>query len=327
MNRPVITIFCASGGDTKGVYHLGVLQGLNDRGVTIDGFAGVSTGAVVCGYLAQFLAELWDQRAAIDHATRTWLQLSQPPMAMGRIRAAWRVITGKPSIGNPDPLKALLDNHVVFTPFSPVHIGRVSLASARALSDVVEFTSVESYRSAILSSASIPGIAPPVGPGLDVDGGVRAVAPLKAAFTLVRQRFVSPAWWWAGGAPDIRIIASYATPKAAWNPDETPDAWKPKWPAAISCALRAVDLQGHALMQADWNEAIRTNELVLAARREGWTDGWWKHRIAADLLRLDAPDVGLRSNEVDRKKFEALFEAGRLDGWRLGDTLAQPVAA
>lgn len=172
-----------SGGGSAGAYHVGVIRCLVDHGHEYDIISGVSVGALVAGFLAQYpKGKLKEGLAEVE---KVFLNIRTSDVYRN-----WHLfplsVLWKPSLFNTEPLEKLVRSRVdsgrVADSGRILRLGAVSLTSG----EYTLFT--ESYPDipgAMLASASYPIAFPPV--RLDgqqySDGGVRTVTPLQAALS------------------------------------------------------------------------------------------------------------------------------------------------
>jgi NTE family protein len=179
--RPT-TAFVLSGGASLGAIQVGMLRALYERGVSPDLIVGTSVGAVN----GAFISSRPPVRSTIDELAEIWDSIGRGqvfplnPMAgfLGFVGARDHLVPA-------GSLRRLLERHVQFEELSaaaiPFHVIATDVLSGaeRRLSegDVVD---------AVLASAAIPGVFPPVewnGRAL-VDGGVANNAPISHAIEL-----------------------------------------------------------------------------------------------------------------------------------------------
>lgn len=164
------TAFVLSGGGSLGAVQVGMLQALGERGITPDLLVGTSVGAVNAAWVA---AHGMGERSLADLAL-LWAGLRRSdvfPVSVGRALLA---MTGRRSaLCSDGHLRDLVDAHLVIHDFReaavPLHLVATDLLSGEEV-----LVSEGSVIDAVLASAAIPGIFPPVtidGRHL-VDGGV-----------------------------------------------------------------------------------------------------------------------------------------------------------
>ena len=164
------TAFVLSGGGSLGAVQVGMLQALSERGVTADLLVGTSVGAVNAAWVATHgMGE-----GSLTELAALWAGLRRNdvfPLSVGRALLA---MTGRRSALCSDaPLRNLVSTHLLTHDFReaavPLHLVATDLLSGEEV-----LVSEGSVLDAVLASAAIPGIFPPVavaGRHL-VDGGV-----------------------------------------------------------------------------------------------------------------------------------------------------------
>jgi NTE family protein len=182
------TAFVLSGGASFGATQAGMLQALYERGICPDMFVGTSAGALNAAFAA-FRPQTLE--TALD------------------LQAVWRKLT-RSSVFPPNPLAAGLGflglrDHSVraggLRRIVTAHVGADLLEEAQvplhvvtvdALSGEEVLLSAGSIVDAVLASAAIPGVFPPVewGDRLLIDGGVLNNAPISHAVALGADRVI-----------------------------------------------------------------------------------------------------------------------------------------
>ncbi len=162
------TVAVLGGGGARGFAHFGVVRALREAGIEIDGIVGTSAGAVVGGLLARIEDPLEAQRQTLEWFDRArWRRDFNPPLVSfmsGRIMTA-----GLEELANGLDIEDL-----------PIDFAAVSC-------DLVGATPYIHERGplwqAIRSSASVPGLFPPlaIDGHLLVDGGLVANLPIEIA--------------------------------------------------------------------------------------------------------------------------------------------------
>lgn len=175
------TAFVLSGGANLGAVQVGMLLGLAEAGIVPDVIVGTSVGAINGGWIASrpdadgiaALADLWRSLSRHDvFPTRPLLGL------LGFLGARRNLV---PNGG----LRRLLADHLEFTQLEdapiPLHVVATDVLSGQD----VRLSSGDAV-DAILASAAIPGIFPPVeiGGSQYIDGGVVNNTPLSHAVAL-----------------------------------------------------------------------------------------------------------------------------------------------
>lgn len=167
--HPATTAFVLTGGGSLGAAQVGSLLALEDRGIRPDVLVGTSVGALN----AAFLAGPGDHAVRLRSLAGVWSTLRRRDVFRPDPRR-WvgATLRSAPSLFDPAPLRHLLRTHLGYDDLAdarvPVHLVAADLTSgtARVLGsgDAV---------SAVLASAAVPGLLPPVlrDGHLLVDGG------------------------------------------------------------------------------------------------------------------------------------------------------------
>ncbi len=284
------------GGGSKGPYHLGAITSLLSQGYRFDLFAGVSVGALVAAYLAQFD----DRDVLMGHRALVDIMMRLNTNDVWRNWKFWRRVAGlwKSSIYNSSGLHALIEKSVdpkkIRESGKKLRIGAVDLYSRGY--NVFD----ESYvplNKAIAASASIPFAFTPVsmGESLWVDGGVRAVTPLASAIE--------------AGATDVVAITL--------QPKEASLKFKEK-PNALDIGLHAIDLMSDEIVAKDIKIAqlytkVRSLELQLAGASGRALDQTTNKR-AVKVLHI-RPQFALNEDSAKFMPAEAarLYQQGQED--------------
>lgn len=207
------------GGGVKGAFELGVLTKLlgdprlGDRG--FDVVSGTSTGAITAAKLAEG-DTLATQQVALNELIRVYMGIkgNDDMFKSGNVLSrAYRVLT-KGALYDPEPLLKLIREHISTFAISQsntaLRIQAVELGSGdldtftgRAAKDEYEPDELLGIHDAVLASCTMPGFFPPVRVGATlayVDGGVRAVAPLKPAIEALKDQYE-----WGGSAEPTKV--------------------------------------------------------------------------------------------------------------------------
>lgn len=182
------TAFVLSGGGSLGAVQVGMMQALADRGWAPDLLVGASAGALNAAYVAQ---------RGFDHATlddlgAIWKGLRRQdvfPFAPHRHLLALAGV--RPSLCAADGLERLVARHL-----GPVRLETTRIACHVVTTDVLSGTEIllssGDAGPAVLASASIPAVLPPVEIDGRVlfDGGVADNTPISQAVALGADRVV-----------------------------------------------------------------------------------------------------------------------------------------
>lgn len=231
-DRPTLkTAYVFSGGAMKGAMQAGFIAAAEEAGHYPDAVFGISAGALCAVFEAmgkrKELQELWRELARVGsglvytssllHDTPQGLRLDTSELTrqlglkfsfkllakvafggtdklLQQVQDRAKVIV---SIADNTPLLKLLQKHVRRSEIKiPIRTGRVCLCSGEYVIDKPEdFDSDYEYCQAILASATMPGMWPPVKHiqsktrvwNDSVDGGLRTNAPLDDALDFIRE--------------------------------------------------------------------------------------------------------------------------------------------
>jgi NTE family protein len=284
------------GGGSKGPYHLGAITTLLSQGYRFDLFAGVSVGALVAAYLAQFD----DRDVLMGHRALVDIMLRVNTRDIWRNWKFWRRAAGmwKTSIYNSKGIHALIDKSIdprkVRESGKKLRIGAVDLYSRGYT--IFDETYVPLTK-AIAASASIPFAFTPVamGESLWIDGGVRSITPLASAIE-------------AGATEVVAITLQAKNPSLRFE----------KKPNALDIGLRSIDLMSDEIVAKDIKIAqlytkVRSLELQLAGATGRALDETTDKR-AVNVLHI-RPELGLNEDSSQFKPAEAtrLYEQGQED--------------
>lgn len=184
--------FVLSGGGSLGAVQVGMLGALIERGIVPDLLVGTSAGA----FNAAFVAVHGPTPEGVERLAGIWRGLDRraifPFEPFRQLRA---LAGGRPSLCADRGLRALVERHL---PVGRLEQTRVPLhvVATNLLSGQEELLSSGDLTTALLASAAIPGILPPVErDGLVlVDGGVADHAALSQAIALgAEEVYVLPA--------------------------------------------------------------------------------------------------------------------------------------
>jgi NTE family protein len=180
------TAFVLSGGGSLGAVQAGMLRALYERGLEPDLIVGTSAGALNGGFVASRppTPETTDELAEIWHSLGRGDIFPLNPLSgfLGFFGARNHLISER-------GLRVLIDDHVEIAALEdapiPLHVLATDLLSGEELR-----LSEGDARAAILASAAIPAVFPPVRwHGRDlIDGGVSNNTPITAAIELGAER-------------------------------------------------------------------------------------------------------------------------------------------
>jgi len=185
--RPdVTTAFVLTGGGSLGAIQVGMLAELAAAGEQPDLLLGVSAGAINGAFLAhdptssniQRMAQLWSRITTRDVLGFSW-------------RSLLGLIGMRDHVADPHRLRSLLDHELPCRRFDQTAIPLHIICAELVTGDQVVLSAGELI-DAILASAAIPGVFPPVllGGRTLVDGAVAAGSPISAALRRGAKRIV-----------------------------------------------------------------------------------------------------------------------------------------
>ncbi len=179
------TAFVLAGGGSLGAVQVGMLHALTKAGEQPDFLVGSSVGALNAAWFAGA-----PDLAGVERLAEIWAGLRRVDLFPLSLSGLFGILRRTDSIADPRPLRRLLETHLAFARIEdarlPLHIMAtdqqgvgVRLSSGPALE-------------AILASAAVPGIFPPVSIGGQelMDGAIAANTPLRMAVKLGATRIV-----------------------------------------------------------------------------------------------------------------------------------------
>lgn len=183
---PARTAFVFAGGGSLGAAQVGMLEALLAAGERPDLVVGVSAGAINAAF---FAAE--PNRATVERMAHLWTSFTTR-RALG---LSWRSLLGlaglRDHVASPAGLRGLLEGELGYRALEaarvPLHIVCADLVTG---DEVV--LSQGAVVEAVLASAAIPGVFPPVAVGgrVLVDGAIAANTPIATAVRLGATRLV-----------------------------------------------------------------------------------------------------------------------------------------
>ncbi len=170
--------FVLSGGGNQGVSQVGMLAALMERGIVPDAIIGTSVGAINGAVVATDPVP-----AQVAHLEEVWAEMTSDRIFPGGAwRRAWNLLRRDDHLIRSDGLRDLLDGSLVASRFEDLVVPlRVVTADLESGNELV-FASGD-LRPALLASAALPGIFPPVrlGGAVLVDGAVVNLVPISHA--------------------------------------------------------------------------------------------------------------------------------------------------
>lgn len=175
------TAFVLSGGASLGAVEAGMAQALAEAGIRPDVLLGTSAGAINAAYLA---GHPWPEAA--DGLVEVWRGIRRDDVFPIEPRSALLGVAGRRDhlVSNAS-LRALIQRHLAFERLEdapiPIHVVTTEVLSGRD-----RLLSTGDAMTAILASAAIPGVFPPI--EIDgvkyMDGGCTANTPIAHAAAL-----------------------------------------------------------------------------------------------------------------------------------------------
>jgi NTE family protein len=181
------TAFVLAGGGSLGAVQVGMLAALARQGVVPDFVVGVSVGAINAAYYA---AEPDDR--GVERLKRIWLQLRRTDVFPFSPIASRLGFFGKTDhLVSPAPLRSLIESEL---PYQRLEDARIPcyVVATDALEGTEVVLSSGPAATALLASAAIPAIFPPVtlGERYLLDGGVSNNTPLSTALRTGAARVI-----------------------------------------------------------------------------------------------------------------------------------------
>ncbi|MEX0664456.1 MAG: patatin-like phospholipase family protein [Acidimicrobiia bacterium] len=173
-----VTAFVLSGGANQGVGQVGMLRALVERGILPDVIVGTSAGALNGAALATS-----PTMEKVDHLDKVWCSLDGDTVFPGgALRRAWNILRRDDHLIPSRGLEGVIERAEVAPTFSDLQIPMRVVTTDLDTGDEIVIVS-GSLPPALLASAALPGIFPPVklnGHTL-VDGAVVNLVPISHA--------------------------------------------------------------------------------------------------------------------------------------------------
>ena len=236
------TALILSGGGARGAFQVGAeMYARQVKGYQWDIIAGVSVGAMNGAMLAmhkyQRLLEIWDS-------------ISDEKVYTGgfNLPSLVKLLFGAKSFCSNTPLQRMMSREFdAGRVIDDLHVGAVSLITGEYVHFDKEFLELPS---AILASASIPVVWPPVDISQEhpamVDGGVRNNTPVGDVLEL---------------EPDEIVIINCSPQQPPHQPRAAANV--------LSIGIRALDIMQNEIFVSDMKEFLRINALVKEAEGQG----------------------------------------------------------
>ena len=201
------TAFVMAGGGSLGAVEVGMLRALLDKGIAPDFVVGASAGAINGAFFASE-----PTAHGVDRLAEIWCGLRRRDLFPFSFANLFGLLSGRGHVCGHDGLRRLLQRHLRYRTLEeaaiPIHVVASDLVSG----DEVLLSAGPAVE-AVLASAAIPGVFPPVeiAGRLLVDGGVANNTPISSAIRLGATRiFVLP----TGFACALRQVPSNAIARA-----------------------------------------------------------------------------------------------------------------
>ena len=175
--------FVLSGGGAYGSTQVGMINAVLETGIKPDMVVGTSVGALNGAMLAA------DVDGAVDRLTEVWLSMDRRGVFGGRNRFTSAVSalrnglkTSSKALAAPDVLESLIRETLTVERIEELPI-TTGVVATDALVGMPKLLSMGQLTPALLASAAIPGVFPPVkiDGGMYIDGGVSANVPIRQA--------------------------------------------------------------------------------------------------------------------------------------------------
>jgi NTE family protein len=181
------TAFVLAGGGSLGAVEVGMLRALLEAGEQPDLLVGSSVGALNAAYFAGN-----PTLGGVEALEAIWRGLRRDDVFPLSPRYALGGIAGRRNhLVSARPLRALIERHLPYENLEHAELACCVVATDLAQGSEVRLQSGPAVE-AVLASAAIPGVFPPVALGdrLLVDGGVLSHTPIAAAVALGAARVV-----------------------------------------------------------------------------------------------------------------------------------------
>ncbi len=177
--------FALSGGGAFGSVQVGILRALLERGITPDLVVGTSVGALHGALLAD------QPTTAVDRMAELWGRIDRRTIFGGK-RARMSSLLRHRTLATPTRLERLIDEHLDAPVFEDLSIPFAAVVTD-ALTGEPDIVDSGPLRNALLASAAVPGVFPPieVNGRLSVDGGVSANVPIRQAIAFGAASVIS----------------------------------------------------------------------------------------------------------------------------------------
>ncbi len=174
------TAFVLSGGGNQGVSQVGMLRALLERGIVPDVVIGTSVGALNGAVVATDPVI-----SQINHLEEVWIGLTaEKVFPGGTLRRAWNLLRRDDHLIGNEGLREMIDGSLIADSFGKLSVPLRVVAADLRSGDELVFAAGD-LRPALLASAALPGIFPPVrlGDAILVDGAIVNLVPISHALS------------------------------------------------------------------------------------------------------------------------------------------------
>jgi NTE family protein len=242
------TAFVLTGGGSLGAVQVGMLQALAERGTRPDVLVGTSVGALNAAFVA---GHGWNA-SSLDQLEQVWRSLRRKDVFPTRPHhQLFGALGRRPSLFSNRRLRRLIEEHQRFTRLEDAPIPLHVIATNELDGTDVVLSSGDPVE-AVLASAAIPGVFPPIErDGLIlVDGGISNNAPISHAAALGCDHVVVLPTGYSCSLE--RPPATPLGPRAAHTHPPRPATPRPRYrvlrraarPLCCTSAVSPVDLTG-----------------------------------------------------------------------------------
>lgn len=181
------TGFVLAGGGSLGAVEVGMLRALVDAGVRADFLVGASAGAINAAFYAGK-----PTREGVEELATIWKRLrARDVFPFSPVGSLLGVLALRDHIVEPGPLRRLIERHLPYRQLEkaelPLHVVATDVRTGK-----IAVLSSGPAAPALLASAAIPGVFPPVKTGGEIlfDGGIASNTPIATALELGAERVV-----------------------------------------------------------------------------------------------------------------------------------------
>ena len=169
--------FVLSGGGNRGAIQVGMLRALLRAGIRPDLVVGASVGAINGAGLAADPTP-----DGVEALARTWSGLRDDTLFPRHQYGGWRFIQHRNSVYSDTGLRRVIESFLPYARLEDAAVPIEVVAASLTTGNEVWFTEGPAVE-AILASAALPGVFPPVRIGSDllIDGGVLNDVPMNRA--------------------------------------------------------------------------------------------------------------------------------------------------